>query len=451
MRVWLSAASISVNGSPTAGMKLEAGNKVSSWYDLSGHQNHISQGTVGSQPVYSSATRGISYDGVDDRLSRGTYKGGALGSSSIIAVVELSNASQTGTVVAGGYRIEVAGNSYKLSSGAGGTSITGQATDTNAAIIIGTVNGTNGVIYKNTSSGVSGSSLGSSTMNGITVGAKTDGSVPMSGVVKEVLVINGVISSANQTAIIQYLSGKWGLTVSAVTNASGNLSSGSNWVGGSVPAAGSAISIATSNNNITWNLATSNWGQVTLSSGYTGTVTVTTGLNASGVSVNGGTLVIGSGGVLNTPTLSGSVTISGGGLTIGGSGTGTMTITGNLTQSAGTVTFNIKGGSAGTYDVLNVGGAAAINGTIALDLSGMNTGSVTNNVITILSGNPISGTPTISVSNVPAGMIVDTSTLKTNGTIRLINLLSDGDNDGVPYGKDQYPTDPNKVSTYQVH
>jgi hypothetical protein len=87
----------------------------------------------------------------------------------------------------------------------------------------------------------------------------------------------------------------------------------------------------------------------------------------TGGTISGGTLQLSGGALSGSGTVAASV-VSSEGVTTGALGIGTLTITGNYTQtSAGSLTIGISGVSAGTqYGVLAVGQTAALDGTLAL-------------------------------------------------------------------------------------
>jgi hypothetical protein len=99
-----------------------------------------------------------------------------------------------------------------------------------------------------------------------------------------------------------------------------------------------------------------------------------------GFSQSGGTLTLAGGGISATSalavqggTISGTGTIGGGvnnsGGTLAPTGTGTITVTGVYTQGfAATLAIQLGGTGAGQFDVLAVGGAATLNGTLAVSL-----------------------------------------------------------------------------------
>jgi hypothetical protein len=114
-----------------------------------------------------------------------------------------------------------------------------------------------------------------------------------------------------------------------------------------------------------------------------GSVTVEAGtlqFDNPGFTQSGGTLTLAGGAISTTPalavqggTLSGTGTIGGGvnnsGGTLAPTGTGTITISGVYTQgSAATLAIQLGGTGAGQFDVLAVGGAATLNGTLTVSL-----------------------------------------------------------------------------------
>lgn len=141
-------------------------------------------------------------------------------------------------------------------------------------------------------------------------------------------------------------------------------------------------------------LTKGNAGTSTFSGGFanSGTVNVNAGTLdlAGGYTDAGGTLMMGGGGInapgggliLNTGTLGGSGTLTGnlvnnGGTLIVGSSPGTMTINGNLALGPSSVIdIELGGTSQGvSYDLLSVTGTATLGGTMNVGLHGGFTGS----------------------------------------------------------------------------
>ncbi|MEI6558828.1 MAG: DUF4347 domain-containing protein [Rhodospirillaceae bacterium] len=173
--------------------------------------------------------------------------------------------------------------------------------------------------------------------------------------------------------------------------------SGANTISGTVALAGDATVTVASNSSLTLSntvsgtsrsLTKTGTGTLTLSgvNTYTGATTVSAGnLQLTG-SIAGAVTVGNSGTLVGTGRVTGLVSVqSGGGISPGNSGTGTLTLNGGLTvASGGTVALDINGTNAGSgYDVLAVTGAVSIDSAATLTLSGSYTPSTTDRFILI--------------------------------------------------------------------
>ena len=136
---------------------------------------------------------------------------------------------------------------------------------------------------------------------------------------------------------------------------------------------------------------------LTVPDGYAvqaGTLTVDGTLTAP-VTLTGGTLD-------GTGSVDGAVTNTSGNVEAGDSGVGALTVTGNYTQAAGgTITVPISGASSGDYPVLTVDGAVTLNGTVALQpTSGYANAAAQGDEISFLSypngNNDNNTTPTVT-------------------------------------------------------
>lgn len=158
-----------------------------------------------------------------------------------------------------------------------------------------------------------------------------------------------------------------------------------------------------------------------------GTLTVNGGIinNAGGTfhAGPGTTATVGGVGFINHGRLNGAGTIVGNitsdGIIAPGNSPGTLTITGDYTQSAlGTLETEIGGLLAGTeYDVLNVTGTATLNGTLTVSLFDLGSGvfaPVAGNSFDILTAQIIRGT--FRTVNLPA---------LTSGLVWQIHYLTD--------------------------
>lgn len=188
-----------------------------------------------------------------------------------------------------------------------------------------------------------------------------------------------------------------------VSNAGGNWSATTTWVGGVVPVAGDDIAFTATSGNLTVNVASANLVGVNFTN-YVGTITFNANITTNGV-LNlgtGGYTQAGASGIL----LNGTATLTSGGVTwsrlltfLGTSQT--YTFVGDWT-STGTVTFAGSGTTTLTNNTLN------INGSLTQSGSGLYTGTTA-----IVFG----GTGTWSNSS--TGAIRNNTTVNTAGTLTI--------------------------------
>lgn len=128
-----------------------------------------------------------------------------------------------------------------------------------------------------------------------------------------------------------------------------------------------------------------------------------------------GVLTLANGGIVQTPlayvsllgTLNGSGSIDGPVLSDGvinpGNGAGTLTVTGDYTQTLGVLNIQIGGPNAGTqYDQLLAGGTASLAGTLNVSL--VNGYNPSSGEFVILEGAAVSGV--FAIENLPAGFAI---------------------------------------------
>ena len=116
-----------------------------------------------------------------------------------------------------------------------------------------------------------------------------------------------------------------------------------------------------------------------------GTTTVNGTLAAASTAISGGMLN-------GTGMINGPVTVSGTGTVQPGDAPGTLTVTGNYTQTAGTFSEQIQ--SAGTFGALQVGGNTSLGASSQLGITLLNGFNPVGNLFTILNdpGGTVSGT-----------------------------------------------------------
>jgi fibronectin-binding autotransporter adhesin len=150
---------------------------------------------------------------------------------------------------------------------------------------------------------------------------------------------------------------------------------------------------------------------------YTGTTAVNDGvLLVNGANSGGGSVTVAAAGTLGG---SGSITgaIAVGGTLAPGASAGALAVNGGVTFNAGsTALFEIGGTGAGQFDELNITGALAAGGTFDVDLIGGFTPSIGNS-FDLLDFASATGSFTLNLPALGAGMAWNTSALLTTGTI----------------------------------
>jgi hypothetical protein len=183
------------------------------------------------------------------------------------------------------------------------------------------------------------------------------------------IVVTNTVTSGNASAAFTFLG--W------ITNASSDWGTGSTWLGGSVPPASVAVTIA---NSITANgTVANNPNTLTIRSGSSltfgtaGTLTVNTSLT------NGGSIIMTAGGTLTMANAStfanGSATFTGGTGTVVFAGTATVTTTGGIPFN--NVTINAA---------INLGASTSISGTLRVNQGA----SIITNALTYGAGSTLS-------------------------------------------------------------
>jgi hypothetical protein len=201
---------------------------VSQWDDKSTNARHLTQGTAANRPGISTlnGVQCLTFNGTTQHLLRTTGVSGlnatyfvvfrlsAIGGQRCAFAVGVSSPSQQ--------QFGVGQNSNNLfvasSRAAAFVAIQGGASNTSTAIMSADVSATaitatrvNGVSYTTTGgTNIQGNS------SGITAGCNLQNSVAnalLNGSIGEILWYSGSLSSANITAVTQYLAAKWGVTL----------------------------------------------------------------------------------------------------------------------------------------------------------------------------------------------------------------------------------------------
>jgi hypothetical protein len=213
--LWLDAAdaaTITLNGST-----------VSQWNDKSGNSRNATQSTATSQPTYSIASvngkNAITFDGVDDRLSRvGTF---TLANYSCFVIGTPSTSSsylfmfirhaQSALIS----KYASPGN-YEIYVESGRTVVSGTATGQNIAYweCSGTTVSTR---FNGTAGGTANSTDNTTSVVQYHVGASDAGDYSNSTIC-EILLVPSVLSTENRQKTEGYLAHKWGLTANLPSN-----------------------------------------------------------------------------------------------------------------------------------------------------------------------------------------------------------------------------------------
>ncbi len=168
-------------------------------------------------------------------------------------------------------------------------------------------------------------------------------------------------------------------------------------------------------------VGTGTWTWTGTNIAHTGTTTVNGGtlmLNGAAAQATGNTTIGAAGTLAGTGTLGGNVTVTGK-LAPGPNAIGTLTCTNNVTfNSAGTAVIEINK-TAGTRDLLEVGGTLTYNGTLQVtNLSGALT---SGNSFKIFHASTYAGAFTaLTLPPLSAGLAWSTNDLSTSGTISVV-------------------------------
>ena len=157
-----------------------------------------------------------------------------------------------------------------------------------------------------------------------------------------------------------------------------------------------------------------------LASTYTGPTTVNAGTLLVTGAISTGAVTVNTGGTLGgTGTVGGPVTVqSGGALAPGANGIGTLTLSGSLTLLPGSVLRLELDRAASTRDQLAVTGALTLGGT--LELTNLNGTFAAGDSFALITAGSRSGAFTATtLPALPSTLEWDTSTLATDGTIRV--------------------------------
>jgi hypothetical protein len=220
LALWLDAedaASITLNGST-----------VSQWADKSGNGRNVAQATATNQPTYQALGWGdkpsLYFDGTNDRLAASVAAQTFASGFSVFAVLQKQGAATTYeslpvTRSITGPTLSFDGfNSFRASGSATATttltnSATSVATLTNKTLLGYTFVPTQYIEYINASAStnVSGAYVFNDVSTNLTIASRVDGVTAFRGIIGEIVMTVGVVSTTTRQQIEGYLAWKWKL------------------------------------------------------------------------------------------------------------------------------------------------------------------------------------------------------------------------------------------------
>jgi hypothetical protein len=192
---------------------------VSQWNDKSGNGRNFTQGTGGNQPTTGSTSLNglnvISFDGTDDFMQTASFTKAQPTSVWFVGFVSGSLAASFFDSAAGAQHIIYrGGGNDRPGDIAMGAGVTRSVAQPAWPSIIGAIfNGGTSELYVNNSQVSSGNAGSQSVQNGARIGRLrgTTAAYLLDGYIAEMIVLDGVISTANRNTLHGYLSSKWGL------------------------------------------------------------------------------------------------------------------------------------------------------------------------------------------------------------------------------------------------
>ena len=233
--------------------------------------------------------------------------------------------------------------------------------------------------------------------------------------------VAGALSVSGTGTFTDFAIGNWGSGTVNVSNGADVTVTGETWL---AVYGGSVGNLSVTGTGSTW----TNTGILRTGKG-SGTINVGTGATLSatgGIELFYGRLT--GNGDINAAVNSRGGIIAPSSLT---SGYGTLHITGPFTQDTNSkIEIQIGGTTAGTFDRLNITGAATLAGTLQVTLPSFAPSLPQNTVLDILDFTSVTGTfATVTLPGLTGSLEWDTSKLYTDGTIRVV-LPGDFNNNG---------------------
>lgn len=208
LQVWLSARELSLNND----------DPVSSWTDLSGHNNHATQATSANRPLFKTNVLNtypvVRFDGSNDVL---TFTNNINVGPSTIFVIgnRISGTNYRAIVVTGKFGMYAQGGvSTNWIIYLGADLISGVASDTTHRLMTAAISsGTTAKLWTNNANAVTRTNGVAYTSNVTsTIGASPSGIQQFNGDIAEVLVYDTALSDANVAKVNTFLMARYGMT-----------------------------------------------------------------------------------------------------------------------------------------------------------------------------------------------------------------------------------------------
>ncbi len=213
LQLWLSADAGTYQDAARTTPAVANTDPVGAWADQSGQGHHLSQSTAGFRPLLELTQQNgkpsVRTDGVDDYL-RATFT--LIQPTQMVMVVKRGTLTILDGVTINSMTVfNSGGSNYTMYAGSNGPVV---ALDNTAFHVLSFLfNGATSRAAVDNGTPATGD-VGAGNGGGLTVGARGDLGVFGVNDYAEILVYNSALSSANLTALAQYLGAKYGITVS---------------------------------------------------------------------------------------------------------------------------------------------------------------------------------------------------------------------------------------------
>jgi hypothetical protein len=205
---------------------------VTQWNDKSGNGNHMAQSTASNQPKYTgTTTKGVEFDGTDDALIHSYAASLNPATLSVFVVIDVDDSASgyrspitsrgdndgNGTVDAG-WNIYKHNNYYESWTRVGNKwyTDTWSQTTTDKVMLGWTESATRTMYFNGTQTDSQSSKMTQNTVGPCYVGAGATEAYPpqyffFKGLIHEIILVSGVVSTDTRQRIEGYLAWKWGL------------------------------------------------------------------------------------------------------------------------------------------------------------------------------------------------------------------------------------------------